>query len=225
MVTNTQNLCSAINLSRVHTHSSGHTHTHTMNTHLEQRAAIYALAPGEQLGVWCLAQGNLIHGIEGGESAVHLLLLPTILAGLRLELTTFELRVRLSGMAMAVYRVLYLSNMGGTMQAGICYKYSTGGEHSENLSAALFPKVIQNPNRVLTWHEQSRLTDSRLQHQYTTRDNGHIRAIYTPTKGSHDKNQPMRTKTTNQNMTQWTKEPIAGIQEGKGTTWLDRNHD
>ncbi len=86
-----------------------------MNTHLEQRAAIYALAPGEQLGVRCLAQGNLIHGIEGEESAVHLLLLPTILAGPRLELTTFELRVRLSGMAMAmaVYRVLYLSNMGG----------------------------------------------------------------------------------------------------------------
>ncbi len=91
------------------------THTHTMNTHLEQRAAIYALAPGEQLGVWCLAQGNIIRGIEGEESAVHLLLLPTILAGPRLELTTFELRVRLSGMAMAmaVYRVLYLSNMGG----------------------------------------------------------------------------------------------------------------
>ncbi len=114
-----------------------------MNTHLEQRAAIYALAPGEQLGVRCLAQGNLIHGIEGGESAVHLLLLPTILAGLRLELTNFELRVRLSGMAMAVYRVLYLSNMGGgmtTMQAGICYKYSTGGEHSENLSAVYFQK-------------------------------------------------------------------------------------
>ncbi len=47
------------------------THTHTMNTHPEQWAAIYAAAPGEQLGVWYLAQGHLSRGIEGGESAVH----------------------------------------------------------------------------------------------------------------------------------------------------------
>ncbi len=46
--------------------------THTaVNTHPEQWAAIYAAAPGEQLGVRCLAQGHLSHGIEGGESAVH----------------------------------------------------------------------------------------------------------------------------------------------------------
>ncbi len=44
--------------------------THTVNTHPEQWAAI-APAPGEQLGVQCLAQGHLSHGIEGGESAVH----------------------------------------------------------------------------------------------------------------------------------------------------------
>ncbi len=37
-----------------------------MNTHLEQWAANVA-APGEQLGVRCLAQGHLSHGIEGGE--------------------------------------------------------------------------------------------------------------------------------------------------------------
>ncbi len=43
--------------------------THTVNTHPEQWAAIYAAAPGEQLGVWCLAQGHLSRGIEGGESA------------------------------------------------------------------------------------------------------------------------------------------------------------
>ncbi len=30
------------------------------------RAAIYAAAPGEQLGVWCLTQGHLSRGIEGG---------------------------------------------------------------------------------------------------------------------------------------------------------------
>ncbi len=65
--------------------------THTVNTHPEQWSAIYAAAPGEQLGVRCLAQG-----IEGGESAVHSLPSPTIPAGPKLEPTTFRLRVRLS---------------------------------------------------------------------------------------------------------------------------------
>ncbi len=81
MVTHTWNLCSAFNPSKVHTHSSEHTHTHTVNTHPEQWAAIYAAAPGEQLGVRCLAQGHLSRGIEGGESAVHSLPPPTIPAG------------------------------------------------------------------------------------------------------------------------------------------------
>ncbi len=50
-----------------HTHSS-ETHTHT-HTHPEQWAA-KAVAPGEQLGVRCLAQGShLSRGIEGGGSA------------------------------------------------------------------------------------------------------------------------------------------------------------
>ncbi len=49
-----------------------------MNTHLEQWAAIYAAAPGEQLGVRCLAQEHLSRGIEGGESTVHSLPPPTI---------------------------------------------------------------------------------------------------------------------------------------------------
>ncbi len=44
-----------------------------MNTH-----TIYAAAPGEQLGVQCLAQGHLSRGIEGGKSAVHSLPPPTI---------------------------------------------------------------------------------------------------------------------------------------------------
>ncbi len=53
--------------------------THTVNTHPEQWAAIYAAAPGEQLGVRCLAQGShLSRGIEGGESTVHSLPPPTI---------------------------------------------------------------------------------------------------------------------------------------------------
>ncbi len=55
MVTHTRNLCSAFIPSKVHTHSSEH--THTVNTHPEQWAAIYAAVPGEQLGVRCLAQG------------------------------------------------------------------------------------------------------------------------------------------------------------------------
>ncbi len=54
-----------------HTAVNTHTHTHIVNTHPEQWAAIYAAAPGEQLGVRCLAQGHLSRGIEGGESAVH----------------------------------------------------------------------------------------------------------------------------------------------------------
>ncbi len=49
-----------------------------MNTHPEQWAA-NAAAPGEQLGVWCLAQGShLSRGIEGGESADYSLPPPTI---------------------------------------------------------------------------------------------------------------------------------------------------
>ncbi len=67
------------------THPSAHTqqwvvNTHTVNTHPEQWAAI-APAPGEQLGVRCLAQGHLSHGIEGGESAVHSQSPPSIPAG------------------------------------------------------------------------------------------------------------------------------------------------
>ncbi len=79
---------------KVHTHSSEH--THTVNTHPEQWAAIYVAVPGEQLGVRCLAQGHLSRGIEGGESAGYSLPPPTIPAGPRLEPVTFGLRVRLS---------------------------------------------------------------------------------------------------------------------------------
>ncbi len=64
MVTHTRNVCSAFNPSEVH--------TQTMNTHQEQWAAIYAAAPRQHLGVWCLAQGHLSHGIEGGEGPVYL---------------------------------------------------------------------------------------------------------------------------------------------------------
>ncbi len=71
------------------------THKHTVNTHPEQWASIFVAAPGEQLGVRCLAQGHLSRGIEGGESAGHSLSPSTIPAELelKLELTTFGLRV------------------------------------------------------------------------------------------------------------------------------------
>ncbi len=71
-----------------HTHSSEHTHTHTVNTHLEQPFMLRRLG---SLWVRCLAQGHL-SGIEGEESAVHSLSPPTISASPRLELATFGLQ-------------------------------------------------------------------------------------------------------------------------------------
>ncbi len=79
MVTHTWNLCSAINPSKVHTHSSEHAHTPWTHTRSSGQ-------PGEQLGVWCLAQGHLCRGIEFGESAIYSLPPTTIPASLRLEL-------------------------------------------------------------------------------------------------------------------------------------------
>ncbi len=85
-------ICALRLIHPVHTHSSEH--THTVNTHPEQWTAIHAAAPGELLGVRCLAQGHLSRGIEGGESAGHSIPPPTIPAGLRLEPATFGLRVQ-----------------------------------------------------------------------------------------------------------------------------------
>ncbi len=82
MVTHTQYLCSVFNPSKC-------TLT-VVNTHPEQWAAI-AAAPGEQLGVWCLAQGShFICGIEGGENSHYSLPPPTIPAGP--EIQTHNLR-------------------------------------------------------------------------------------------------------------------------------------
>ncbi len=76
-----------------HTHSSEH--THTVNTHPEQWAAVYAAAPGVQLGVRCLAQGHLSRGIEGGESSGYSLPPPTITAGPETRTRDLRLQVRL----------------------------------------------------------------------------------------------------------------------------------
>ncbi len=88
MVTHTWNLCSAFNPSKC-------TLT-AVNTHPEQWEASVA-APGEQLGVRCLAQGShLSRGIEAGESAGYSLPHRQSLPDLGLEPATFELQVRLS---------------------------------------------------------------------------------------------------------------------------------
>ncbi len=91
MVTYTRNSCSAFTHPIAHAHCE---HTHTVNTYPKQWAAIYAAAPGEQLGVRCLAclaQGHLVLVLK-----VHSHPPPTIPTGPRLELATFRLGVRLS---------------------------------------------------------------------------------------------------------------------------------
>ncbi len=53
----------------MHTHSSEHTHKHSEHKSRAVGSRI-AAAPGQQLGVRCLAQGShLSRGIEDGESA------------------------------------------------------------------------------------------------------------------------------------------------------------
>ncbi len=58
MVSHTQNLCSAFNPSKYTHIAVSSEQAHTVNTHPEQWAAIYAAAPGKQLGIRCLAQGS-----------------------------------------------------------------------------------------------------------------------------------------------------------------------
>ncbi len=59
MVTHTRNLCSAFNPSIVHTHRSEH--THTVNTHPEQWAAIFMLRrPGSSWGFGALLKGTSV---------------------------------------------------------------------------------------------------------------------------------------------------------------------
>ncbi len=70
MVTHIWNFCSAFNPSKVHTHSSEH--THTVNTHPEQWAAIYAVAPGSSWGFGALLKGTS-SWYWGWESAVKLI--------------------------------------------------------------------------------------------------------------------------------------------------------
>ncbi len=82
MVTHAQNLGSAINPSKVHTHSSEHTHP-------EQWAAIYAAA-------LALLKGTSVVALKVERELYIHSPPPTIPACPRLELATFGLRVRLS---------------------------------------------------------------------------------------------------------------------------------
>ncbi len=67
-------------------------HCSAVNTHPEQWVDS-AAAPGEQLGVQCLAQGShLSRGIEGGENAHRSLPPPTIPA--KPEIWTHNLRLQ-----------------------------------------------------------------------------------------------------------------------------------
>ncbi len=65
MVTHTRNLCSAINPSKVHTHSSEHTHTHTHThtlwTHTRSSGQPFMLRrPGSSWGFGALLKGTSV---------------------------------------------------------------------------------------------------------------------------------------------------------------------
>jgi len=76
---------------QVHTHSSVHTHTPRSSGQ-----PFYAVASGEQLGGWCLAQGHLVVVLKVERALYIHSPPPTIPAGPRLEFATFWLWVRLS---------------------------------------------------------------------------------------------------------------------------------
>ncbi len=89
MVTHTRIECSVINPSKVHTHSSEHTHSVNTHTPVGSQSCDTRGAVG---GFSVL----LSRGIEDEESAVHSPPHLQFLPDLRLEPATFGLRVRLS---------------------------------------------------------------------------------------------------------------------------------
>ncbi len=61
MVTHTQNLCSTFNPSKVHAHSSEHTHTHTPWTHTRRSGQPFMLwSPGSSWGCRALLKGTSV---------------------------------------------------------------------------------------------------------------------------------------------------------------------
>ncbi len=96
MVTHTRNLCSAINLFKVHTHSSEHTHTHTHHEHTPGAVGSHSCCSTRGVVVGSMpcsmAPQSWYWGWRGRCTFPHLQFLPAP----RLELTTFRLRDRLS---------------------------------------------------------------------------------------------------------------------------------
>ncbi len=87
MVTHTRNPCSALNPSKVHTHTAVNTHTRgAVGSHL-------CCGAWGAVGVWCLAQGHLVVVLKMERA---LFIHSTIPAGPRLKLATFRLQVQLS---------------------------------------------------------------------------------------------------------------------------------
>ncbi len=117
MVTHAGNLCSTFYPSKC-----THTHTHIVNTHPEQWAAIYAVAPGEQSGFGALLKGTSSWYCRWRERCTFTHLPPP--AGPRLELATFRLWVRLSTirprLPISPYRKTYkMCSAGGTSWRGL----------------------------------------------------------------------------------------------------------
>ncbi len=97
-MTHTQNLCSAMNPSKVHTHThtAVNTHTHTVNTHTHGAVGSH-LCCGTQGAVGGSVPCSRAprRGIEGGENAVHSLPPSTIPAGPETQTPTLTIRPRL----------------------------------------------------------------------------------------------------------------------------------
>ncbi len=96
-VTHTQNLCSTFNPSKVHAHSSEHTHTHTPWTHTRRTGQPFMLwSPGSSWGCGALLKGTSVVVLRVERSVYIHPPQPTIPARPRLGLATFRLQVWLS---------------------------------------------------------------------------------------------------------------------------------
>ncbi len=147
--THTHTLSLSLSLSHTHTLSSEHTHTlsqtythtHTLSsehthTHPEQGAAIYAVAPGEQLGGRCLAQGHSVV-VTGVERALYIHSPPPrqSLPAWDSNSQPFELRVRLSNhqATTSPFIVIYENVWPKAMQS-VTKRHIPGTERSSEIN-------------------------------------------------------------------------------------------